>query len=354
MTRFVYFIFTLLCFVMITDQALSWPTVEGFFRNGNNPQITGNYVQVTLKIERVYEQNILKIYANDKSSMQEDTEIEEEKFLPIYLKLIFSNEGKDQVELLQVVYGNSKMKEKSILKVDYFPNLLLFGKEDKYLERSLFYGMMAMFTLNDSKLISKFLDQNGIGFEYNKNIMNQDLLNLYQRQKDYLIAITDDKELKETLESPLWPSDNIKRLKVKNLLKQSMYKKSDLIEKIKKGLKFFWKINLETITAFFTNELHRLEELNVNSGPLTIKVNCGNYMLFDGIHELPKTTMLKDTKNRVFQITLWTLKNFNKRSNWSYQQSKKYQKILEKQKKVKKYLSIRAKMEKIIDQIFVY
>ena len=67
-----------------------------------------------------------------------------------------------------------------------------------------------------------------------------------------------NKELKQSLKSPLQSSDDEKKLKIKEILASRTYKENSKVKLIREDSKFYWSLNLMRIKALFENENHRI------------------------------------------------------------------------------------------------
>jgi len=296
------------------------PTLEGLFRNSNSPELDGNLVVIKMMLEEV-------ATANSDVSLSTEEQDLKTPMEPRFYKFIFSTEIEKKTQLLQVEYKNNLMKRNDIKKSLYFKNLSEKIKEDVYTERSLFYSLLMMFGLNNSEGMKNILQKYGTNFVDNKNLMNEEKIKLINSYKTYLTAIKEDKTLKEELISPLKPEDIEEKEKVDTLLKAPMYKDSENITLSKEGQKFFWKMNLENVKASFSNEEHRLLRFELDSAEGNILGNFGDYILFDGRHELPKIIVLRDKANRQFKIRFLSFKSFVNKGKNLLERAVDYKKI---------------------------
>lgn len=323
------------------------PTVEGLFRNSNNSKVEGDYV--VLKLLVTPEQS---------KSLIDSTELPEKK----YVKYIFSTENEGKVQVIQVGYKDSKMSTRSIESINYVGDVLGRIKTDSYTERSIFYSLLVMFGLNNSEGMKSIINKNSDKFISNENMMNADKVHLMDQYKKYLTAIKGDESLKEELISPLKPEEDEEKEKVKELVKAGMYKRSKQLSLVRKANSFFWKVDLDTVNAMFTNEEHRMSSLSVTTKEGTlVSADFGDYILFDGRHELPKFIFFTDSESSKFKIRVLSLKNFVNKGKSMPERYEEYQKFLAENEKRKSKITTDEdklisdiKPEKIISRFYYY
>jgi hypothetical protein len=324
---------TLLCFWLLSfNLVAAKPTIEGLIRNGNNPELIGNLVMVKLAIEEIANHEILQ-KTNVENAEEFKAKLEpllmERKVEPKFIKFVFSLEKKDKIGLIQLEYSDGSMKNEFLDKVGYFPNLIKDVDLDAKLERSLFYSLVTMFSLNDSRTMSALFKKLDLEYKTNKELMNPEKISLLNRYKLYLGKIKESPEEKEELINPLKPQDEELNQKVKEVLGSSMYHKGEKVSLIRKGGKFFWEVALTNINALFTNDEQRIENLKIRTIDGEIKTTFGEYLLFNGIQELPKIMMIKSLNHRIYKAKFIDYKIYNSKKKF-YKRVENYKKLLEK------------------------
>ena len=324
----------IMIFLLISTSVLhaAIPTAEGLFRNGQNQDLNGNFVILSFIVEELPNQDLLK---NNKVS-DEDNEtirntVQEKRAAPKYVRLIFSLENEYRLDLLQLEYRDSSFKNDGLVRSIYIPGLLKRVQEDSSLENPFIYSILMMFALNDSRGIISLIKKHEPNFKQNDEIMNDEKLWLLNEYKKYLQTIREDEELKKDLISPLQPTDEEVKGKVNKIMNSNLYKKSENVKLVRHEGAFYWQVALEKMTALFSNEAHRLKELALNTPTGSIIINCGNYILFDGVHELPKIILYKNAQERTFRIKTVALKNFTNSGKKLFERAKDYKDQEEKQ-----------------------
>ena len=285
------------------------PSIEGLFRNPNSQDIDGNLVVLKAMIER------------------EATE--EEYFKPAYYKFIFSIEGEDRVKFLQVEYTEGKMSKSDVVSTLFLNNFMSKVKNDELVERSLFYSLLTMYGLNKSEAISSILKRYSQNFVSNKDSLNKDKVELFNKYKEYLTAVKGAEEGQEDLKSPLDSEDEEEKKRIKEIKASSMYSENQSLKLIKDGRNFFLNLDLNGVTARFTNEEHRLVRMKVVKGTTEVESFFSDYILFNGRHELPKHVLIKDQEGANYNVRFLGLNVINNTGDNLAKRALSYKKIEE-------------------------
>ncbi len=259
----------------------SIPTEEGLLKNLNNQSINGN--TVTLKF-------VVAKQGDDKTS-SEDLD---------YYKLVLTNEVAPQV--FQIRYSNSQMLLNQIVDLKYISNLSQFVKNEKEIDKSLFYAVLSLITLNNSDPIESFLSKNGTYITKNKSLMNEEKMKLLRQYRAYLA----NNKGKGDLNSPLNPTDPALRTRNLELFKESTYRKSSNIKLVKENNEFLWKADWKPLVVYFTNEERRLRFLSFVNPDQEVKFELSEYVSFNGSNEIAKVINLKDSSGQAYKIQIYS------------------------------------------------
>jgi hypothetical protein len=293
------------------------PSVEGLFRNPNSQDIDGDLIVIKAIVQR------------------ESTE--EQVFTPRYLKFIFSLESESRIQFLQAEYSDGKMDRKSLIKTLFLKDLMPKILNDELLERNLFYSYLIMYGLNNSDGISNILKKYSTNFIANKDALNKEKIELYDRYKKYLMAIKNDETIKDELVSPMDSEDEEEKKKIQELKSSNMYSNDESLSLEKEGRQFVLKLKLDGVSAKFTNEEHRLINFKVTKGTSDVETFFADYILFNGRHELPKNILLKDQENNNYKIRFVGFSIFTNKGDSLTKRALKYKENeLENQKNITK------------------
>lgn len=315
-----------LIFITALNLYSAVPTAEGLFRNGNNGDVEGNLTLLTFIIKEDTNRKLLDSTKISGMGEKVETLLTRENVPPRHFKVILGTEDKDRIEAILVEYSSGQMTASTVVDVKYFSNILEKITNDDYVERSLFYSLLNVLTLNDSRAISSILAKYNQGFLRNDQLLNEKKLKMLKNYKNYLQSIKDDESLRDQVENPLKPEDSEKLKEVKESLDQPMYNVDKNVTLARENTNFYWLMDLENTKAKFHAGNWRLAELLHKNGTSSIKFNLGEYILFDGVHELPKYIFVKDLMERVFKVQITSYKSFlNNGENFV----KRYQKYIE-------------------------
>ena len=97
------------------------PNTEGLFRNPNNSDLAGNFVETKILFEELgYE-------GDTKAEKFKDGKV---GLLKRYLRFVFSVDKDKRIRTVQIEYDGKEMRDSEISQVTYFPNLLSKLKKD--------------------------------------------------------------------------------------------------------------------------------------------------------------------------------------------------------------------------------
>lgn len=316
------------------------PTVEGLFRNSNNADVDTDTIVIRVKVEKKAKETLiigdenkeLEVTKEGESSNVEKlpTEVTDKKESPIYLKLIFEQEDKKPIKLLQVVYENSQMTKEAIIKADLFKNLNELTLKDQNSERVLIYSLLTMFGLNTSEIVSSLLKKHNVDYRSNKEMLDPEKHELMRKYKGYLEAVKKDDAIKDSLNSPLESEDEVEKEKLKEIMKRRMYLASNQVRLIRESGKFYWRVKLENLEARFSNVEQNLLNIMLNTPNGQIQSTVSDYVLLDGSHELPKNIIIKDIIDNTFHFQILSFSSFNSKNKTINQRYQEYLEMLQK------------------------
>lgn len=316
-------------FLYSTFAIASIPLPESLFRNGSNQNITKSTVVVKFKVRdlsdqmqsseldpSVGEEGQVNISAGNQQQL-----MDKDKFYRLY----FFSEG-NQVSLLQVEYSQPAMRAKHIKRVVYEPNLMERLRKLSYdLDKNLFYSTMMSQMLNRADGIINFLHSQGIRLKRNNELLDKEKLELLARYKKYLKLIRATPTL--PIRSPLRPKGSEARQQVDEIMGRPLYTPTEDVRLIKSRRRFYWLLDLSRFRAYFSNEEHQLSQLEYFYENKSFSMDLQDYILFDGVHELPKNITLQATNSKVYVMQSldmahigWSQQSFQKKvsemQNW--------------------------------------
>lgn len=291
-------IFSLVTFLTINAMA-AVPTAEGLLRNPNNNDVTGNLILLNMSI--THKKTPVLIDENAQRP-QGETSLG-------YYKILLNNEDRKSGEIIQGQYYNSSFSDKEIARLETFRNIVATEQKDQVIERELFYSLIMMFALNDSKMIGNFLKKYSPDFKLNSEMLNREKLRMLDEYKKYLTMIKADPSLKDHVKSPLAKEGEDEQKRIKELMDAPTYVENKSVELAKVGDKFFWKVRFDNGEISFSNEEHQLQEMHLNINGKKIAVYALEYLLFDGQHEMPKKIKIETSEGHSFDVNVLVYKD---------------------------------------------
>lgn len=266
---------SMVIYSMISIASASLPTEEGLLKNLNNADLPGEHITIKMMIHSLAEPE------------KQD-----------YIKLQFSEENSGAISLLQSIYSNGQMLNSQIKSVKYIPDLLLQIKREKSQEKSMFYGILMMLATNQSSGVEAFLEKNGVLVTKNKTMLNEDKMRLLRSYRSHLL----NSKGKGDSGSPLSPEDPQSKERVLDLFRSNTFKSAKNIELVKKENEFMWKVDWKFAQGYFSNQERQFRIIDYTTSDAQIKVEASQYLLFNGINELPKFINLKDSAGNLYVL----------------------------------------------------
>lgn len=313
LTAFLFFSYNSLCAI---------PSVEGLFRNSSNREIVAEGVRISYSIEELLQ----KVQVETVEGPLEE-ELLKKKSSILYVKESISiSEGGDSLRSIKYLFDSSEMNSKDMLGVRFIPNYASKIINEHDINKRVLYSLSTMLIFNKSDIIGSLLRDKGNDYKNNKKMLNAEKMKLLESYKEYLVATKEDPALRKELASPLSPVDREENDRVLELMKKNMYQNSGQVKLVREQGEFRWRVDLGTIQADFSNEEHRLKKISVQDTGI-VEATVGDYVLFDGVHELPRIIFLKGKNGRVYKIRFLKLKYYEKFKNSFNKQVKNLDKV---------------------------
>ena len=299
-------------FSLSTNAAI--PTFEGLLRNGSNEDVTGDTVALSFILEHVSRPSV--------EGVEQDTIPLDP---PAYVKVILTMNEREPINLLQVQYSAEGMSNEQIVSVERKDNLIQTLRQESHVEKSLLYSFLIKYGLNKSDGFNQLLSKISTEYRTNAQLVNPELRSLYSKQKAFLQKKPDAGE--ESI-SPLRPSDPEERKEVTKLLRENFIKESGHVKIMRQRNKFFWEVEMENIKALFTQENHQLRTMQLRSIDGLISVNVGEFIMFDGVHQIPRMITFSLPSEDVYRLKFTAHQDFVSRGKTHSQRVEDYQKLL--------------------------
>ena len=122
-----------------------------------------------------------------------------------------------------------------------------------------------------------------------------------------------------------------------------MYKKDHKVSLVNKNNKYFQFVELSNTKALFDNITHNLDFFRLTIEDQVLESRFYEYILFDGVHQLPKHWVIKNEKEDEYKINFISIRNFQSDST-----------LKERVKKIRKKTNITKSPRKNLENIFLF
>lgn len=342
-----YFIL-ILCFA---NCLAAVPTVEGLFRNSQNPDIEDSLVVLTIRAQ-------VENMSPSAETQKEESESNELNTDFSFYKFLFDNSDLKLNKVLVSKYENREMPMAELKGLIYEKDVTTEeeGKEKSF-EKRFITALMTMYGMNSSTLMSQMFKKYSDNYLTNEEVLNSEKKELLNQYKDYLVKKKEyDKKLKDLKESgaldqgdevkpedepksPLISEEEEEKDRIQKIISESMYKKGEHVKLVREGRDYFWELSFNNLWARFTNENHELKQLKMNVDGKEIEVIPHEVVTYAGKYRVPKTIEINfpDKKVTIEITNFYTLKSKNKTFEQRIEDYKKYyNKYLERTKKEEK------------------
>lgn len=308
-----------ICLVLLVtfNVQASIPTVEGLFRNGSNPALSGDTVAINVSF---VEEEL--IATEEGEAAQNINPIQQQS----YYKLIFSTVSGQPLKAIQVRYFSDGMGINEVLSVKNFENIKATLAQESSFERLLTYSFVLMYALNDSSGFSEFLKRYARGYVPNQEMLNKEKISLYEKYKDHL-------RTKNEGISPLEPEEVEEKENVTQILSAPFYRGERKATLVRNGPVFLWEVNLDTFKAQFDHTNRQLVKMNVTTFEGEVEVDIGPYAAVNGEFVMPVFILLRYDSGKKVKILLSGYQDFNSRNKKFHERYTEYQKFLEQSQK---------------------
>lgn len=309
----------LIALLFYTQAALAFvPTVESLFRNGSNPDITGNVAILNLKISKMDPSGIIQ----DTSSMASE-----------HYRVYYTKFSDDIYKLNQFKFSDDSFSDNKIVHLSYYPNFnaFSFANQPNAVEKSLFYGVLNSLVLQDGSFLVSYLKSLGLPLKLNKEIINREKIQYLAQYKQYLMTINQDKEARKSLENPLRPSDPAKREKVESVMNESMYIDTHQVKLSKDSGEMSWRVSVGGFDASVSYSKRYLQKVTFKGPSGDLEFLFKDYGLVNSNHVLPKQILIRDFNGENYQIEILSLRYSNLTENGYVKKLKEWDKAVKEQ-----------------------
>lgn len=262
------------------------PTVESLFRNSENRDIEKNTVIISFKVKALDE------ITNKTEKLEGDSKNENKE---VYAKYYFNLENQKRTRLITSYYNTGSMRASQAQGIRFIQNAEEYYRTgaEQSLSSVTLHSLIQSLVINKTDSVIELFKSCSPNIKKNKEVLNKEKIYLYERYKNYLITIKDEPSLKESLQNPLESENPEEQEKIKEIQSSSFYQTSENVKLVREGDQFLVEFKEPGLRARFSNGKHRLRDLALICDNQELLLEFSDYLLFNGVHELPKYIYFK-------------------------------------------------------------
>lgn len=308
---------------LISFQAWAYiPTVESLFRHGPNPDVNANGVAVTLVVKKIEPSGNAQ-NAGESSLL---TEVKAEDFY----KIFFTRINSETMRVAQSRYDNASFNEASLIGKIYIPNFTAYTIKPSVeeSEKAIFHAMLRSLVFNDGAFLVNYLKSMNVPVKLNNEIINREKVEYLAAYKQYLVAISKDRNLRKTEKNPLKPDDATAREKIDLVMNSPMYVDQGQVRLSREDGDISWLITAEPFEAVVSYKEREIRKIKFKSQLGEYEIICKDYWLANGTHSMPRFMIVKDYKGESFQVEVLNLRQYLEKETDLINRLKKWDTLL--------------------------
>jgi len=282
-----------LLFSLVGVAQAAVPTLEGLLRNPSNKEVLTDTVEL---IYRIKDESIIQY-----GSMESET-----SQAPLYQKIYWRlQEGRP--ERIYVVTSKSlNFDSSSMISVKDLDD----KNSQKKAEQALLLSTLNILNLNYPKTMLDSIKNFAPEIKFNRDLVNYEKASYYQKYKDYVIA---KKKAGKGQSIPV--PDQMDQGTFSKMMGERYYNQQERLKLVRAGDEFVWQFENEKISFEFGNQNYKMKKMQFSNMEELITFQFGDYVLFDGQHELPKYMVIKRGDFKKYKIDFLEYKNRNYKPN---------------------------------------
>ncbi|MFZ4712871.1 MAG: hypothetical protein ACOYL6_04120 [Bacteriovoracaceae bacterium] len=229
---------------------------ESLFRHASNGVVESNTVSINFLVKK----------------------LSDETGQPFYLRQIYGLEG-DKLRMTQILFDGADMSNNQVQNVFTTANFMDYAGKNP--EKDSLNMAVVNILYNSSWPMIAFLKKIGVPLKQNAESYNKDKIKLLESYRAYLKSPSGK-------ENPLKPTIPEEKKKVSELNDSSLIVVSpETVKIIRKNKTNFIQITYPNFHALFTNQEHRLSELEI-TGKFHSHLVLEDYVTLNGLNYFPK------------------------------------------------------------------
>ncbi|HXH32000.1 MAG TPA: hypothetical protein VNJ01_14415 [Bacteriovoracaceae bacterium] len=296
----------LFSFFIITSVQAYVPTVESLFRQGSNPEVVSNGVSVSMVVRK-----IIPGEKTEGTSVSDVSLLADDKAEDFYKFFITKSSG-DALKIAQARYTDKTFSDKVVRHKIYYPNFTPYTVKTniEQIEKGLFMGLLHSMTLNNGSHLINYLKSLGAPVKLNGDLINRSKLELLADYKAYLTLISKDRSARATAPNPLKPEDQAAKVRVDQLMKESMYVDLEQVKLGRDEGEMAWLVVAGPFEAVISYKDREVKRLRYKSAAGEMEILCEDYWLANGTHRMPKSLILRNFSGVTYQIEITNLRHY--------------------------------------------
>lgn len=291
------------------------PTVEGLFRHGANPDVATNALVWAAKVSPFNP-------FEDKSAATGQ---------PLWIKWVYNVTPQGKLKITQLTFTSAQMGDESLVDKVYLPEFGPRNFSATQVDKGLFFSLANSFLINDGSFMVDFLRQSGVPAKANREILNQEKIQLAHRYRAWL-AQTKGGRQQGSEESPLSPTSSTEKERVSQIMSSPMYYDQKQVSLSRFQGEPAWNVKADSFEAWVDDSTRNVKMVTMKSAAGDIEIQAREHFIANGTHRAPRVLTVKTALDQHFRIETVSLKHFNETGSETLARLRRYDQATQKNK----------------------
>lgn len=278
---------------MSSSAVAAVPTLEGLLKNPSNKEIATDTVEL---IYRIKDESVIQYGSMEGSEAQ----------APLYQKIYWRLQDGKPERVYVITSKTLNFDSNSLISVKDLDD----KTNQKKAEQALLLSTLNILNLNYPKTMLDSIKSFAPEIKLNRDLVNYERANYYQKYKDYVV---EKKKAGRNNHIPV--ADQMDQTTFNKNMSERYYNQQERLKLVRAGDEFVWQFEHDKISFEFGNENYKMKKMQFTNMEELITFQFGDYVLFDGQHELPKYMVIKRGDYKKYKIDFLEYKNRNYKSN---------------------------------------
>lgn len=282
----------LLSFIAITNLSAAVPTLEGLLRNPSNKEVAADTVSLAYRI--MEDRQVLLAGVGGK-----DGPVASDEYL--YQKIYWRIQDNRVDSVVVLTSKDQTFGEKSLLSVKEMSGKEFISKSSARVENALLVGILNIISLNNPDFMLRLIKNTNSEIKLNRELINRESDDYLRKYRD---ANSNKDSKKSKSEDDPYSVQNLNRN-----LSARYYNFQENLRLTRSGDSFVWLFESDKFHFEFDNYNYKLKRMNFVNMEENLSFKFGDYVLFNGQHELPKYIVMQKGEAKKYKIDLLEYKN---------------------------------------------